>query len=81
MNSNENTSAADLAGALDRLERAVERLEKSGGDLFAPSRTATEDRARIDTLRRENAALRDMVGVANRKLGDVVGRLNTLLEE
>lgn len=81
MNDEEKPQAPDLSEALDRLQKAIERLEKSGGDLFAPNLTAAEDRKKIDALRRENAALRDMVGVANRKLGDVVGRLNTLLEE
>lgn len=96
MKTNENMPEVDLAAALDRLQRAVVRLEQSGGGLFPghsgsaqkeSARQEAERQAReqeeirrLDALRRENAALRDMVGVANRKLGDVIGRLNTILE-
>lgn len=69
-----------LAAALERVERALARLEKAGGGLFPGLPTNSEDKRRLETLRRENAALRDMIGVANRKLGDVIGRLNNRLE-
>ncbi|MCW8835584.1 MAG: hypothetical protein OQJ99_04345 [Rhodospirillales bacterium] len=72
-----------LESARSKLERSVARLEAAidarAGDLSAS--VSAETAASLETLRSENAALRDVAMTIGRRLDKTIGRLRGALGE
>ncbi|MBL8629883.1 MAG: hypothetical protein JNM81_09665 [Rhodospirillaceae bacterium] len=79
-----NNSASPVAAALEKLDRAVLRLERASEKL-SPDLPRLADVPKLEESvtagKRENAILREAVGRVSARLDHVIGRLGSALKD
>lgn len=79
-----NNSASPVAAAVEKLERAVMRLERAAEKLTPELPRLAEVPAlekSVKTGQRQNAILREAVGRVSARLDQVIGRIDTALKD